>query len=55
MDNKIENQINAEAYEVNHVTIKLQASPEDLEEKACPKCKSIAVEKIKPRRRSGLL
>jgi len=37
------------------LTIKLQASPVALEEKACPQCKNIAVEKINPRRRSKLL
>jgi len=33
----------------------LQASPMDIEEKACLQCKSIAVEKINPRQRSKLL
>ena len=44
-----------EAQELKDLTIKLQASPMDLEEKACPKCKSIAIDKINPRRRSKLL
>jgi len=44
-----------EAQDLKHLTVKLQASPMNLEEKACPKCKSIAIEKINPRRRSKLL
>jgi len=34
---------------------KMQATSVTMEEKACPVCKSIAVEKINPRRRSKLL
>jgi len=41
--------------ELRNLTIKLQASPVTMEEKACPQCKSIAIEKINPRRRSKLL
>ncbi|MBW2566428.1 MAG: hypothetical protein JRE24_06015 [Deltaproteobacteria bacterium] len=44
-----------EARELKDLKIKLQASPMNLEEKACPKCKSIAIEKINSRRRSKLL
>lgn len=44
-----------EAQELRDMKIKLQASPQDLEKKACPKCGSIAIEKINPRRRSKLL
>jgi len=36
-----------EAQDLEHLTIKLQASPMDLGKKACPLCKSIAVEKIR--------
>ncbi|MBW2635835.1 MAG: hypothetical protein JRE14_17360 [Deltaproteobacteria bacterium] len=44
-----------EVQDLKYLTVKLQASPIDLEEKACPKCKSIAVEKINPCRRNKLL
>jgi len=43
------------AWELKDLKIKLQASPMDIEEKACLQCKSIAVEKINPRQRSKLL
>ena len=43
------------ARELKDLKIKLQASPMDLEEKTCPKCQSIAVEKRDPRRRNNLL
>ncbi len=44
-----------EAQELKDLKIKLQASPKDMEEKACPQCNNIAIDKTNPRRRRKLL
>ena len=44
-----------EAKEIKFIKINFQPPPMNLEEKACPKCLSIALEKFNPRRQSKLL